>query len=168
MFNSTKKYCLALMCALALSSCSKDQEIALDSADIQTVILVDAVAYSFLENEILNAVNDYRKSVGLTVLSKVDDITFEAKDHNDYMITNKKVSHDNFPQRYLNLVNGIGAKAVSENVGYGYRTAEAVVKAWIESPKHKENIEGDYTHFGISVEQDEDGRKYFTNIFVKL
>lgn len=61
----------------------------------------------------------------------------------------------------------LGVRSVSENVAYGYRSADAVVKAWLKSKGHKENIEADNTHFGISVRQDADGRNYFTNIFVK-
>lgn len=167
MFNSIKQYCLALMCVIAFSSCSKDTEIPADSADLKTANLLDVVAYSQIEAEILTAVNDHRRSNGLKSLVKVDEITFQADDHNHYMIEKQSVNHDNFQVRYLNLVNEIGAKAVSENVGYGYRTAGAVVKAWLNSEGHKKNIEGDYTHFGISVEQDEKGNNYFTNIFVK-
>jgi len=43
----------------------------------------------------------------------------------------------------------------------------SVVNAWLNSPGHKEVIEGDYTNFEISAEQDDNGRWYYTNIFVK-
>jgi len=69
--------------------------------------------------------------------------------------------------RYQNLVQEIGARAISENDGFGYRTAESVVKAWNNSEGHRENIEGSYTHFGISVDQDQYRKNYFTNIFVR-
>lgn len=167
MFNTTKHLCLALICVLTFSSCTKDHELPGTSAELKTANLVDFVAYSQIENEILNAINQYRVEQGLVKLLKVDEITFEAEEHNLYMIRNQEVSHDNFEQRYLNLKNSIGAKAVSENVGFGYRTANAVVEAWIKSIGHRNNIEGDFTHFGISVEEDESGRNYFTNIFVK-
>ncbi|HSP40396.1 MAG TPA: CAP domain-containing protein [Gillisia sp.] len=147
------------------SSCAKD-EIADDSA-LKTADLVDYVTYSEMELEILTAVNDHRINIGLSELKRVDGITFLASDHNTYMIEKKQVSHDNFQKRYLALVNDIGAKAVSENVGYGYRTGQAVVNAWLNSEGHRKNIEGDYTHFGISVAQDEDGKNYFTNIFAR-
>ncbi len=165
MYTITKQLCLTLVCVLIFSSCAKD-EIADDSA-LKTADLVDYVTYSAMELEILTAVNDHRISNGLSELKRVDGITFLASDHNTYMIEQKKVSHDNFQKRYFALVNDIGAKAVSENVGYGYRTGEAVVKAWINSEGHRKNIEGNFTHFGISVAQDEDGKNYFTNIFAR-
>lgn len=165
MHTITKQLCLTLVCVFMFTSCAKD-DIADDSA-LKTADLVDYVAYSNIELEILNRVNVHRKSIGLSELKRVDGITFQASDHNTYMIGQKKVSHDNFQKRYFALVNDIGAKAVSENVGYGYITAEGVVKAWLDSEGHRKNIEGNYTHFGISVAQDEDGRNYFTNIFAR-
>ncbi len=165
MYTITKQLCLTLVCVLLFTSCAKD-ELADESA-LKTADLVDYVAYSEMELEILNAVNAHRISIGLSELKRVDGITFLASDHNTYMIEQKKVSHDNFQKRYFALVNDIGAKAVSENVGYGYRTGEAVVNAWLNSEGHRKNIEGDYSHFGISVEQDENGKNYFTNIFAR-
>ncbi len=32
---------------------------------------------------------------------------------------------------------------------------------------HKENIEGNHSHFGVSVVDDANGRNYFTNIFIR-
>lgn len=165
MYTITKQLCLTLVCVLMFTSCAKD-EIADDSA-LKTADLVDYAAYSEIELEILTAVNDHRINLGLSELKRVDGITFLASDHNTYMIEQKKVSHDNFQKRYSALVNDIGAKSVSENVGYGYRTAEAVVRAWVNSEGHRKNIEGNFTHFGISVAQDEDGKNYFTNIFAR-
>ena len=165
MYTVTKQLCLTLVCILMFTSCAKD-EIADESA-IKTADLVDYVTYSEMELEILTAVNDHRISIGLSELKRVDGITFLASDHNNYMIQKKEVSHDNFQERYFALVNDIGAKAVSENVGYGYRTGDAVVNAWLDSEGHRKNIEGNYTHFGISVAQDENGKNYFTNIFAR-
>jgi uncharacterized protein YkwD len=72
-----------------------------------------------------------------------------------------------FNIRYQNLVQEIGARAVSENIGFGYRAAEALLEAWINSEGHRANIERSYSHFGISVDQDQKGKDYFTNIFTR-
>jgi len=167
MFTNTKLLCLTLVCVLSLSACSKDSVVPEDNNISKNLELSNNFTYSTMEIEILDAVNDHRKSIGLSVLQKLDDITFEAVDHTEYMVSLNEVNHDNFNIRYQNLVQEIGARAVSENVGYGYRTAEAVVEAWINSEGHRANIEGNYTHFGISVEQDQDEKNYFTNIFVR-
>ncbi len=167
MYTITKQLCLALVCVLMFSSCTKDNDLTEENAVIKTANLVDVVTYSQIETEIMNAVNDHRVSKGLNVLKKVDEITFLAADHNTYMIQNKNVSHDNFSYRYTTLVNTIGAKSVSENIAYGYRSSDAVIKAWLNSEGHRSNLEGNFTHFGISVSQDEDGKNYFTNIFAR-
>ena len=58
-------------------------------------------------------------------------------------------------------------KELSENVAYGYSTSQTVVKAWIKSDGHRGTIEGDFTNFDVSAEKSENGRWYFTNIFIK-
>ena len=84
------------------------------------------------------------------------------------MIDNKVVNHDYFQQRADNLIEVLGATRVAENIAYNYQTSESAMSAWLNSPDHKANIEGDYTHFGISVTTDEaTGKKYYTNIFIK-
>lgn len=167
MLTNTKLLSLALVCVFTLSACSKDNVVSEENNISKNLELNDKLAYSSIEIEILDAVNKHRKSIGLGVLSKVDDITFEAGEHTNYMVSLNLVNHDNFNIRYQNLVQEIGARAVAENVGFGYRTADAVVEAWIKSDGHRVNIEGNFTHFGISVEQDQSGRNYFTNIFVR-
>lgn len=167
MYTITKQLCLTLVCVLMFSACTKDNDLPEENSAIKTADLVDYVNYSQIELDVLDAVNDHRISKGLSVLKRVDGITFQAHDHNKYMIQNNKVSHDNFSKRYTALVNEIGAKAVGENLAYGYQTSDAVLKAWLNSESHRENLEGDHTHFGLSISQDSNGRNYFTNIFVR-
>ena len=103
----------------------------------------------------------------LLSISTISCAKESIESHNYYMLEVGKVSHDNFGARYENLVEAVGAKSVSENVGFGYRTAEAVVNAWLNSDGHKKNIEGNHSHFGVSVVDDAEGRNYFTNIFIR-
>ncbi|WP_340696432.1 CAP domain-containing protein [Flavobacterium nitratireducens] len=72
-------------------------------------------------------------------------------------------------ERANNIKKVLGAKSVGENIAYNYKSALAAVTAWLNSPTHKENIEGDFTHFGIAIREDATtGKKYYTNIFVKI
>ena len=167
MYNSTKLICMLLVCVFTLNSCSKDSDLPQETSANLTVKLVDNFAYSKIETQILEAVNQHRESIGLNALDPVDDITLQALDHTSYMASLKVVNHDDFNKRYEALVKEIGAKAVAENVAFGYRTANAVVAAWIKSDEHRANLEGNYKYFGVAVEQDKDGRNYFTNIFVR-
>jgi len=156
-----------LLCTLFLTSCSKDSVgDDLTSYD-QTITNRTSYEYSDFEIKILEDLNLYRKALGLEELKAIAQGSLESEDHNYYMINAGTVSHDNFSDRASYLMNVVGASRVGENVGYGYRTSEAMINAWLKSRGHKENIEGDYTHFGISVRQDENGKNYVTNIFIK-
>ena len=161
MLTYTKQFCIVLVCILTCASCSKDNTLPEENAQNKSVELVNTFAYTAIESDILDGVNKYRQSIGLSTLIKVDEVTLQADDHTIYMTTNEVVNHDNFNIRYSNLVKGVGAKSVAENVAFGYNTADAVVKAWIGSEGHRENIEGNFTHFGIAVDKDKNGKKLF-------
>ncbi len=90
-----------------------------------------------------------------------------AQMHTDYMVGLNKINHDNIEQRRKSLMETAGAITVSENVAYGYDTANDVVNAWVNSPSHRAVIEGNYTNFDISAEQNNWGVWFFTNIFIK-
>lgn len=146
------------------------QKRALKKSQLLTNILLKKKVdfnYSNIEINILDLVNEHRENIGLGKLKPMAEISVEAESHNYYMLEQERVSHDNFMQRYHNLVKSVNARAVSENVAFGYRTADAVVKAWLNSDGHKVNIEGDHTHFGVSVLKDDKENNYFTNIFVR-
>ncbi len=151
-----------------LSSCSPADE----DANLFQASKVDeasiTVVYSEIETEILSLINKYREDNNLSTLTVLNIISSEADTHTSYMISTGEVSHANFNIRAENLIKNAGAKFVSENVAYGYSSAQAVVNGWINSVEHKKNIENpDTTHFGISTDSDENGRNYFTHIFIK-
>ncbi len=165
MKNFTSLVWIMAICAFSLTSCSKDSIEDLDTANLTTP--TPPVAYTNIELDILELVNEYRTDKGLSQLQFLDESSVQAAAHNRHMIENNEICHDFFGSRYEALVKSVNAKAVSENVAAGYRTADAVVNAWIKSDGHRKNLEGDHTHFGISVKESNDGKLYFTNIFVK-
>ncbi|WP_008638504.1 CAP domain-containing protein [Bizionia argentinensis] len=120
-----------------------------------------------IEIEIMELINDYRLSKGLNPLNNVGIIKAQAFNHTDYMISNNHVSHDNFNSRRLFLEDRLGAQNVSENVAYGFTSAQSAVSAWLKSDGHRANIEGDFTDFELSADQNDAGKWYYTNIFVK-
>lgn len=165
MKNLTYSFLFFAISILTLTSCSKDSLDEMESANL--TVKVAPVSYTSIETEILDLVNAYRDQNGKAQLQLLDEGSRQAATHNVHMIDNDEVCHDNFTSRYTALVNTEHAKAVSENVAYGYNSAEAVVNAWIKSNSHRENMVGDHTHFGISVKEGKDGKLYFTNIFVR-
>ena len=120
-----------------------------------------------MEMEILALVNEFRVSEGLSVLEFDQDAYEFAQAHNEYMISQGRISHDDFNRRSSDLSVATKSGFVAENVGRNFTTAEALVEAWKNSPTHLKNIVGDFTHAAISATPDENGKLYFTNLFYK-
>lgn len=155
---------LPLALVFTMFSCSSDatEDTATDNK------LVSNYDYNPTEMKLAGLINDYRASIGLNKLDLINHISYKSEEHNEYMITNNVVNHDYFQERSANIIHVLGAEKVNENIAYNYATPEAALTAWLNSPGHKANIEGDFTDFGISVtENPENGKKYYTNIFMK-
>uniref|UniRef100_UPI004049E7D2 CAP domain-containing protein n=1 Tax=Gelidibacter sp. TaxID=2018083 RepID=UPI004049E7D2 len=157
---------LPMMALIALLSfsCSTEE---FPEENIDQTALLNAPAPKVIEIEILERINNHRINLGLNPLNNLNIIKSVAYTHTDYMVSVDEVNHDNFFQRKNSLVQNAAATKVSENVAYAYSSAEAVVNAWINSDGHRANIEGDFTDFEISAEQNEEGKWYYTNIFIK-
>lgn len=125
---------LALLAVFTFSSCTTDSID--DKADTIEMNLVKIEAKT-IEVEILELINNHRLSLGLSTLADLNIVKSVAHSHTDYMVDNDEVSHHNFFTRSDYLKSNAGAKKVSENVAFGYSSAESVVKAWIKSPSHK-------------------------------
>jgi uncharacterized protein YkwD len=154
---------------LTLLSCSNDETIEdVPAAKGNSTLPVQNYTYTSDELQLADAVNDYRESIGLNPLETINYVSLKSEEHTEYMIANHVLNHDNFEQRSQEIIAVLGASKVSENVAYNYSTAASVLHAWLESPGHKANIEGDFTHFGFSIRIDpETNKKYYTNIFIK-
>ena len=92
---------------------------------------------------ILDLVNDFRASEGLSQLILNDQLNKAAFDHSNDMLINNYFSHtglngSNFSQR-IREANYSGSP-VAENIASGFRTAEAVFNGWKESEGHRANI----------------------------
>jgi len=74
-------------------------------------------------------------------------------------------SHDYFFRRSNGLKHYAGATKISENIAYGYRSAESVVNAWLNSQDHRAVIEGDFTHIGFGIIKTIEDKFYYTLIF---
>ncbi|ALJ03937.1 hypothetical protein APS56_01680 [Pseudalgibacter alginicilyticus] len=158
------KFPLLVMLAIFSFSCTTDS---LDDKANDVQLNIVSTETKPIEVEILELINSHRLSLGLNALSDMSLVKSVAYSHTDYMVDNNIVSHDNFFMRSSYLKENAGAKFVSENVAYGYTSAETVVKAWLKSEGHKANIEGDFTNFDVSAEESVDGKWYYTNIFIK-
>jgi len=147
-------------------SCSSDEEA---QNDENSIIIVKEYTYSPIELETMAIINAYRKSIGLNELEIINHVSYKSEQHDFYMIANNVVSHDDFASRSDNIIKALGASKVSENIAYNYNSAQGAFDAWMNSPSHRDNIIGNYTHFGLAIKESPiNGRKYYTNIFVKM
>lgn len=128
-------------------------------------VSIDPVA---IEEELLSLVNAHRTSIGKMALQESPSSYQYAEEHNQHMISQNKLSHDNFEDRALKITEETNAVKVSENVARYYISAELTMEAWLVSNSHREAMEGDFTHTTISVQLDKDGRPYYTQIFLKV
>ncbi len=149
-----------------MNSCSSDSSDSTPSENSNQRVM--NYSYNASELETMEIINNYRVSVGLNKLQQINHISYKSEEHDDYMIVNNVVNHNNFVSRSENIIALLGAKRVGENVAYNYNSPQSVVNAWLNSPSHKENIVGNYTHFGIAIKTNADGKKYYTNIFAKI
>ncbi|WP_209402980.1 CAP domain-containing protein [Pseudozobellia sp. WGM2] len=123
------------------------------------------VTISTIEQEVVDVVNEYRTSIGLNSL-EFSSIAYKyASSHNDYMISEGVISHDNFDLRASNLSLDANADFVSENLGMDFTNAEDILEAWKNSPTHKKVMEGNFEYTAVSVTADQNGVFYFTQLF---
>jgi len=157
---------LPLALVFTMMSCSSDSTEDLTTATDAT--LVKNYDYRADELELADLINAHRVSLGLNPLQVINHISYKSEEHNEYMIAKNVVNHDLFAERSQNIMQVLGAVKVNENVAYNFSTPASALNAWLNSPGHKANIEGEFTHFGISIRENaETGKKYYTNIFIK-
>ncbi|AWH73649.1 CAP domain-containing protein [Dokdonia sp. Dokd-P16] len=156
-------YALVALCLL--SACTSEESTEIDTlANLETTIEVENNIE--LAEEVLDVLNDYRASLGLSALQWHTDSENLAVGHSSYMVAQNAASHDNFYERAAILQEN-GADMVSENVAYGFRDAASVLEGWLNSPAHKQAIEGDYTHTGVGIVMTETGIPYYTQLFIR-
>ncbi len=118
--------------------------------------------------EILNLINEHRTGIGLDILIFNKTIWDEAQIHSENMADESvDFGHDGFTERIDRIYETLPGNASAENVAMGYETAEDVVTGWLNSSGHKDNIEGDYSHTGLSAIKNSEGVYYYTQIFIK-
>lgn len=58
---------------------------------------------------------------------------------------------------------GVTYRSGAENIARGQQTPHEVVRGWMNSPGHRANILGEYTHIGVGYVED---GKYWTQMFI--
>jgi len=165
--NAILPVAMVLAFALSMVSCSSDSSEAAAPNAANEAALNAVYDYSSSELELADLINEHRASLGLNPLQTINYISVKSEEHDEYMIGKNALNHDLFEQRSQDIIQALGAVKVNENVAYNYVAPSSALHAWLNSPGHKANIEGDFTHFGIAIRENADGKKYYTNIFIK-
>lgn len=119
-----------------------------------------------MASQILQYVNEDRIQQGLAVLEMNSmESSLAAQHSQDIAVGKVKFGHDGFNSRAKAIQKSLGSVEIGENVAEGPMTAREVVDGWLQSPGHKRNIEGNFTHTGIGYATDKKGIIYFTQIF---
>lgn len=153
-----------LLCVLPLllATCSENDPVA------------PTTPYADTEQQVWDLVNRHRAGLNPTVaiLAMHDVITREARKHSEEMAANKSpFNHDGFQARIMAISAVLAVERGGENIamnrGFPDPGAQAMT-GWLNSPPHRANIEGEYTHTGVGVAKSADGSVFFTQIFIKV
>jgi len=117
---------------------------------------------SILETEInsedlIILTNEIRSIKGLNPLTVNKKLTNAATSKAKHLIQHNYFSHNSpagkqFSERIIE--SGYNFQIVGENLAIGFDTNKDVMKAWMDSPKHKENILNEkYNEIGLVVMQ---------------
>ena len=150
-----------------LLSCSKQETTPIKLDQETETLLISTTEHSNQEAALFELINNYRLSIDLNILEFDSVSHYYAKEHSNYMISKGTTSHAKFGERAKQISARSGASFVAENVAKDYDTIDLAFEAWLESNGHRENIEGDYTHSAISVEENDEGDLYFTQLFFR-
>jgi uncharacterized protein YkwD len=119
------------------------------------------------DEQILQAINDYRQRIGRRPLVMDLRIWQRARSHSLDMASGAvPLGHTGFAARVAALSTELGpSRAACENAASGYDSAAALVRGWLDSPHHRVNIERNATRTGISAVRSATGIWYYTQVF---
>jgi len=124
-----------------------------------------------LMTSVIEHTNRERSRVGASRLTENDRLVLIAQEMAEDLAKSGRLSHTDSRGRSLTQridAGGYSWSTIGENVAYGYESPEAVVKGWIKSPGHYQNlVSPQFTEVGIGVAADNKGRIYWAQVFGK-
>jgi hypothetical protein len=104
--------------------------------------------------KIISLTNKERTSAGLNVLHINKQLTQAAEAKAQAILNSQTFDHTIDGKKFSSWikVTGYQYKLVGENLAIDFVTDEGLMRAWMNSPEHRENIlEKDYTEIGIGI-----------------
>lgn len=126
-----------------------------------------------LDFEIIDLINKYRESYGLTILQDCDlakNSLFDVSNSHSEWLAENIVDLDDYNTRkhfYLEeRQNAFIGKRVGEMSAMGYKTAKSVVAAWKNSEFHNEMMTSEkYRKIGVSHKLSNSGKMFYCVMF---
>jgi uncharacterized protein YkwD len=110
------------------------------------------------ERKFASMINNTRGLATLSSMKLSNHLSDVARKHSKHMASKGELYHSN-----LERLLGPGITAVGENVGFG-GSLEDLLKAFMASPPHAENILGKYSKTGVGIVR-ADGQIWITQVF---
>lgn len=155
-----KTFLLLLSC-LIFFSCGKDSKNSAPQNFQDT---------STLELSYLDLLNNHREKLGMSLLINLVEIEEMALEHSFNMAQGSvRFGHSGFSNRCRKLESELRSSGCGEIVARGQKTSKDVLSAWLNSPAHRKSIENpNYTHTGLGLKKDNNGKTYWTQIFITI
>jgi uncharacterized protein YkwD len=129
-----------------------------------------AIDADSLEEQLAILVNKHREEENLPPLKSDPRIAAEARRHSRDMASGDcGFNHDGFDDRARCIQSLILYRGIAENIAWaseGPDLAARMMKLWLNSRVHRDNIEDQNDLSGIGAARSSDGRWYATQIFV--
>ncbi len=115
---------------------------------------------------VLPLINALRAKRGLAALAYDPAAAKAAEEQAIRMAEARKMAHlIGLTDTFLGRMKGAGvALPAAENIAAGQQGAKAAYQAWVDSPKHLENMLGPYRGLGVAVARTADGRPYWSMV----
>jgi len=119
--------------------------------------------------EVVDRTNAERARHGLRALTVDRRLAAAAHAHSADMVQRGFFAHESPDGRQVwdrAVAAGYAYRKVAENIAAGQRSAEEVVRGWMESPGHRANIlDGDLTQIGVGRAEGGSYGVYWTQVF---
>ncbi len=126
------------------------------------------VSFGTLQTQVVSLSNKARVKAGCKALRVNANLLWSARGHSKYMATTGKFSHTGDGRStFIARAEAAGYNSPrSENIAWGYRSANEVVNAWLKSPGHRKNLlDCGAKTFAVGVVYAANGTPYYTQDF---
>jgi uncharacterized YkwD family protein len=124
-----------------------------------------------LVNEVIRLVNSERSKIGVSALKKNKQLDEIAQMKSQDFINNNYLSHTSpiYGSPFEMMQNqGVKFTSAAENIASGQSTPAQVMNSWMNSSGHRANIlNQNYNQIGVGIAEDKNGKRYWTQLFIR-